>query len=237
VVPELGQVRPEVGLVADQELLAALLEQGMKAHACGSMQIMGGQRATLPESGHCAVYICNMDDMTVHRCHTAAVTLQHMQDNSPPGPSLSCVCATSMAKILRALGGSDFSTSAAETSVACDLQTAVHAQCQQAASTGYRQSGNIRSMSRLYRLLWQVHLPPASRDGTRASANSHVYGSKLLTSYSSQLNRLAVTLQMREIRVNPMKFVALVGSCVTAWPQTYSSQSTGVLTSSNEATK
>lgn len=41
----------------------------------------------------------------------------------------------------------------------------------------------------------QGHLPPASRDGTRSSANSRVYGSKLLTSCSSHLNLPAVALR------------------------------------------
>ena len=88
-----------------------------------------------------------------HRCHTAAHMLQSVQSSSPPGPSLSCVCATSMTKILRAFGGSDFSTSAAETSVACDLRDITPAQCQPAASAGHIQPGNMRSMSQLHGVL------------------------------------------------------------------------------------
>ena len=111
--------------------------------------------ASVQPIDHQYVYIAHIPvDYTMEcRYHTAARTQQSVQGSSPTGPSLSCVCATRMAKILRAFGGSDFSTSAAETSVACDLRDIMPAQCQHAASAGYRQPGNVRSMSQLHGVL------------------------------------------------------------------------------------
>lgn len=119
-----------------------------------------------------------------------------------------------MAKIFLAFGGRDFSTSAAVMSVPCDL----HSQRQQAgsfrnrwlATTDHHQVMSLQPNRHTVQCIHQTdqdkttkvsqtedraYLPPASKDGARASASSRVYGSKFVTSCSSQLNLPAEALQ------------------------------------------